>query len=267
MTLIDVGEIQLDYERSGSGEPLLMIMGMSGTALSWGEAFLEQLRRDFELIVYDHRGVGASSRLAGPLTITQMAADAVGLLRALELDSTHVLGISMGGMIAQELALTEPERVRSLSLGCTYCGGPRSERGGGEPLRRLIEAMATGDREGALRASWELNVSPTFAREEEQWQAFRTRALRRPVAVSVIGMQAGAIAAHDTSARLPGLRAPTLVIHGSADHLLPVANARVIAELIPGARLEILEGAGHLFFIEVPERAAALVSEHAAVHA
>ena len=102
MSLISVGAVELDYERSGAGPPLLMIMGRSGTYAHWGEPFLELLRRDFELIVYDHRGVGASTRLDGPVTIREMARDAAGLLGALELDSAHVLGISMGGMIAQE---------------------------------------------------------------------------------------------------------------------------------------------------------------------
>src|ERR1700722_15461644 len=123
MALARVGDIELDYERSGSGPPLLAIMGMSGTALSWGEPFLGQLRQDHEVIVYDHRGIGASTRLSGSVTIAGMAEDAAGLLAALEIDSADVLGISMGGMIAQELALAHPERVRTLTLGCTYCGG------------------------------------------------------------------------------------------------------------------------------------------------
>ena len=100
MPIVDVGGVELDYERSGSGPPLLMIMGMSGTALHWGEPFLQILRRDFELIVYDHRGVGASSRLDGGITIAQLAEDAAGLLVTLGIDSAHVLGVSMGGMVA-----------------------------------------------------------------------------------------------------------------------------------------------------------------------
>src|SRR5271163_2166740 len=99
MTVVRVGEVELDYERSGSGPPLLLIMGMSGTALHWGEPFLDALRSDFEVIVYDHRGVGASSRLEGAITITELAADAAGLLRALGIDSAHIMGISMGGMV------------------------------------------------------------------------------------------------------------------------------------------------------------------------
>src|ERR1700730_3236540 len=126
MAIVRVGEIELDYERSGSGPPLLAIMGMSGRALHWGEPFLAALREDFEVLVYDHRGVGASSHLDGPISIVQLAEDAAGLLRALGLESAHVLGISMGGMVAQELALAHPELVRTLTLGCTYCGGEGS---------------------------------------------------------------------------------------------------------------------------------------------
>jgi 3-oxoadipate enol-lactonase len=267
MSLIDVGGIELDCERSGSGPPLLMIMGMSGTALSWGEPILEELRREFEVIVYDHRGVGASTRLEGPITTAEMAADAHGLMRALELDSAHVFGISMGGMVAQELALAHPETIRTLTLGCTYCGGPESVRPDVSELGPLIRARQAGDREAAMRASWELNVSPAFAALEPEWEAFAERVNRRPVAISVIAQQARAIEGHNTAARLGMIAAPTLVIHGSLDRLLPVANGRLIASLIPGARLEILEGGGHLFVVERPEQSAALLREHALVHA
>ena len=147
MPLARVGDIELDYERSGSGPPLLAIMGMSGTSLHWGEPFLEPLREHFEVIVYDHRGVGSSSRLdATPLSTVQMAEDAAGLLGALELDSAHVLGISMGGMIAQELALEHPKRIRTLTLGCTYCGGEGSSLAAPEVLQRL-----SAHRAGILR--------------------------------------------------------------------------------------------------------------------
>ena len=123
MPVVSTGEVELSYERSGSGRPLLLIMGATGTALSWGEPFLDALRQDFETIVYDNRGIGQSSRVEEPFTTARLAQDAAGLLDALELDSAHVLGISMGGMAAQELALAQPERVRTLTLGCTYCGG------------------------------------------------------------------------------------------------------------------------------------------------
>lgn len=262
-----VGEIELSYERAGLGPPLLMIMGMSGTFDHWNAGFLAELRRDFETIVYDHRGVGASSRLEGPATIAQLAQDAAGLLATLELESAHVLGISMGGMVAQELALNHPERVRTLALGCTYCGGEGSAVASEEVMRRLAEGMMSGDRERALRTGWEVNVSPAFAADEEAYARFKEIGMRRAVSVEVIMEQMRAIAAHDTSARLPEVALPTLVIHGTADQMLPVQNGRMIAGLIPDAQLEIFEEIGHLFFWEQPERSAELVRAHAAVHA
>ena len=263
MTLVRVGDIELDYERSGSGPPLLAIMGMSGTALHWGEPFLELLRRDFDVIAYDHRGVGASTRLHGAVTIAQMAEDAAGLLAALEIDSADVLGISMGGMIAQELALAHPERVRTLTLGCTYCGGEGSALGPPEVMQRLGDAMMSGDRARALRAGWEANVSPAVAADEDSWARFLEVAERRSVAVRVVMAQMQACMAHNTNARLASLAMPTLVIHGTADEMLPVDNGRLIHSSIPGSRLEILDGVGHMFWWEQPERSAELVREHA----
>src|SRR4051794_32195564 len=116
MALVRIGDTELDVERSGSGPPLLLIMGMSGTALHWGEPFLQALREDFDVITYDHRGVGASTRLDGEITIAEMAADAATLLQALDIEAAHVVGFSMGGMIAQELALAHPERMLTLTL-------------------------------------------------------------------------------------------------------------------------------------------------------
>jgi 3-oxoadipate enol-lactonase len=267
VTLARVGEIELDFERSGSGPPLLAIMGMSGTALSWGEPFLERLRQDHEVIVYDHRGVGSSTHLTGSVTIAQMAEDAAGLLAALEIESADILGISMGGMIAQELALKHPDRVRTLTLGCTYCGGEGSSLAGPDVAQRLAEAMMSGDRERALRVGWEVNVSPTYAVDEQAWNAYHEIALQRAVAVPVVMAQAQACMAHDTNARLDTLETPTLVIHGTEDQMIPVANAHLIAERIPGARLEILDGVGHLFFWEQADRAAELLGSHTAVEA
>jgi 3-oxoadipate enol-lactonase len=263
MPIAAIGELELDYERSGSGPPLLLIMGMSGTALHWGDAFLDALRRDFEVIAYDHRGVGASSRLEGALTITQLAQDAAGLLGALGLAQVHVLGISMGGMVAQELALAQPERVCTLTLGCTYCGGPGSSLAAPEVWRGLAEAMMSGDRERALRAGFAANVSAGMAADPDAYARFRAIAERRSVAVPVIMAQLRACAAHDAYARLPRLQMPTLVVHGTADQILPFANGELIASRIAGAQLEPLEGIGHLFFWEQPERSAELLRAHA----
>ncbi len=267
MGIAKAGKIELSYERAGEGPPLLLIMGMSGTKHHWGDAVLEQLRRDFDTIVYDHRDAGESSRTGKPFTIAELAEDAAGLLQALRLDSAHVMGISMGGMVAQELALAHPERIRSLTLGCTYCGGEGSSLTSEEVMGRIMEGMSSGDRERAIRTGWEVNVSPSFAADEDAYARFLANGMRYALPVAVIMKQMRAIVGHDTSARLPDLRTPTLVVHGTLDQMLPVENGHMIAGLIPDARLEILEGIGHMFFIERPEQTAELVREHAAVNA
>jgi pimeloyl-ACP methyl ester carboxylesterase len=267
MPLAKAGQIELSYDRAGDGSPLLLIMGMSGTKHHWGDAVLEDLRKDFEVIVYDHRDCGHSTKTGQPFTIADLAGDAAGMLDALELESAHVMGISMGGMIAQELVLAHPEKVRALTLGCTYCGGEGSKLASDATMRRLAQAMASGDREHAIRAAWEVNVSPSFAANEDIYATFLARGLRYGVPLPVILEQMRAITEHDTSKRLPDIAAPTLIIHGTVDQLLPVENGRMIAGLVPGARLEIFEGIGHMFFLERPEATAELVREHALVNA
>ena len=256
MTVIRAGEVDLDYERAGAGEPLLMIMGMSGTYLHWGAPFLSRLQENFETIVYDHRGVGASSRLEGPVTISELARDAAALLDVLEIDSAHVLGISMGGMVAQELVLARADLVRTLAIGCSYCGGPGAALGDPGDLAELTAAMIAGDRERALRAAWELNIAPPLLDDEAAFRAFQDIAAQRAVAASVVMEQLQACAAHDTHDRLPTVAKETLVMHGTEDRLLPYPNGELIASLVPGARLETLVDRGHLFFWEEPERSA-----------
>jgi 3-oxoadipate enol-lactonase len=265
MPLADIGDGQISYERGGAGPPLLLIMGMSGTFSHWERHFLERLQASFETIVFDHRGVGQSSPLPDELTTAGMARDAAALLTALELDSAHLLGISMGGMVAQELTLAQPERVRTLALGCTYCGGPGSSLTGQDVLARLAESMSSGDRARAVRTAWEVNVSPGLAADDDAFAAFRAIGAERAVAVPVILAQMQACLAHDTSARLADLSVPTLIVHGTADQIIPVANAEVIHRHIPGSRLEILDGIGHLFFWELPQHSAELVRENAAL--
>ena len=274
MPIASVGDIELSYERApemdgaqqGAREPLLLIMGMSGTMLHW-DRFLGELQRDFDTIAYDHRGVGASSRLEGRVTIAQLAQDALGLLDALGIQRAHVLGISMGGMIAQELVLAAPERVRTLTLGCSYCGGPGSALAGEDVSRLLTDAMTSGDRARAHRAGWEVNIGPGLVEDPDAYERFVGIAQQYAVAVNVVMVQAAAVMGHDTQERLPSVATPTLVIHGTEDRMLPVQNGKMVASLIPGSQLELFDGVGHLFFWERPELSAELVREHARAHA
>ncbi len=254
---------ELHYERAGSGEPLLLIQGMSGTHVAWGEAFLAPLRERFDVVAFDNRGIGLSAPVDGPFTIAEMAEDTAALMGELGLGSAHVVGISMGGMIAQELALAHPEKLRSLTLGCTFCGGPGSQLMPEENARKLMEGLASGDREQALRAGYEVNLSPAFRADEARYAAFHEMATTVPAARETIQLQIQAIFGHDTSARLGAISAPTLVIHGTDDGVLPYPNGEQVASLIPGARLEALAGVGHMFWWERPDASADLIAEHA----
>jgi pimeloyl-ACP methyl ester carboxylesterase len=263
MAHVTIGGRELFHQRRGTGEPLLLIQGMSGTHLTWGEPFLAELAPVFDIVSYDHRGIGRSGPVHEPFMIAELAEDALALMDAAGFQTAHVLGISMGGMVAQELALRNPDRVRTLALGCTYCGGPGSSLTSGEVANRIGGALSSGDRELAIRTLYEVNVSAGFAADPAAYEPFREMAKALPAPIPVVAMQMQAIGQHDTSSLLPELQVPTLVIHGDEDLMLPVENGRMIASLIPGARLEVLEGIGHAFWWEQPHRSAELVREHA----
>ena len=263
MPKVAVGELELSYERGGSGEPLLLIQGMSANSRAWGDPFRSRLEEAFEVIAFDNRGMGLSSPVSGSFTIADMAADTAGLFEALELESAHVLGISMGGMIAQELALAHPERIRSLALGCTYCGGEGSALMDPSDFQGLVAAMRSGDRDRVFRETYKLNLSPGFRADEANYAPFAAMAGALPAPAETIGVQLQAIMAHNTQDRLAEVAAPTLVLHGTVDRMLGVVNGRLIASLIPGSRLEIFEDVGHMFWWEQPARAAELIREHA----
>ncbi len=260
---VAVSGTELHLERRGDGAPLLLVQGLGANSLHWGEPFLAALQRDFELLLYDHRGVGRSAPAGGPISTASLARDALALLDALGLERVHVLGISMGGMVAQELALAAGPRLSSLTLGCTSCGGTQSRPTAPEVVQRLTAAALSGDRERMLRIGFEHVVSRPYAAVAEHYEQFARAARQHPASVAALLAQKGAVDGHDAYARLRGLATPTLVLHGTQDELLAAINGDLVASLIPGARLELLDGAGHLFFWEQPERSAQLVRRFA----
>jgi pimeloyl-ACP methyl ester carboxylesterase len=264
MPTVDIDGTDIYYERRGAGQPLLLLQGLGGNSLHWGEGFLSALEDEFELVLYDHRGAGRSGPLAGGCTIAALAGDAAGLLDALAIGSAHVFGISMGGMVAQELALAHPERVRTLTLGCTFPGGPEAKMTDMAVVGMLAEALLSGDGERALRAGYDVMIAPEYAADPANYALYAEVAAQYQAPIPVLMAQLQAIGGHDTSARLAGIQAPTLVLHGTADRLLEPVNGELLARLVPGARLELLEGAGHMFFWEQPARSAQLVREHVA---
>ncbi len=263
MPKVEVPGTELNYERAGAGEPLLLIQGMTANHRAWGRPFASLLERSFDVISFDNRGMGLSRPVTEGFSIAEMAADTAALLDALEIERAHVFGISMGGMIAQELALAHPDRLRSLAIGCSYCGGEGSRLMDPADFQGLVEAMGSGDQDRVFRAMYELNLSPGFRAEESRFGDFTEMAAALPAPRETIGLQLQAIMAHDTHDRLAGIELPTLVVHGTVDRVLGYPNGPLIASLIPGARLETYEDVGHMFWWEQPERTAELLREHA----
>lgn len=261
MPIADLGDRSLHYERRGAGRPLLLVQGMAGHHRMWHEPFLADLERDFDIVAYNHRGIGDSSRAEPPYEIADLADDAAGLMDALGWADANVFGISLGGMVAQEIAIRHPGRVRGLVLGCTFAGP-----GGGNlvspGLVRIAEARKTGDVRDTVRATYETNLSPGLRADDAWFAAFTDAALAEKVPNAVIAMQQLAAMKHDASARLAGVTAPTLVIHGTADEIVLFEHAAHVAASVPGARLEVLPEAGHLFWWERPELVAKLIREH-----
>ena len=250
MPMAQTGNITLHYQVQGLGEPLLLIMGYRGNSWLWGDQFLEPLSRYFQVITFDNRGTGLSDQPTTPYTIPLMADDAAGLLSYLGIARADVFGVSMGGMIAQELALRHPRRVKRLILGCTTCGGPQAVIAAPEALARLLTAPEM-PKEEALHRLWPVMFSPTFMAQQESFLTRMTaRALTHPTPFTSAIRQALAMQRFNTYGRLGQIVAPTLVVTGDADRLVPPANSHLLAARIPGAELEILAGAGHGFFWE-----------------
>lgn len=228
-------------------QPLLLIMGL-GATLEWWQRLIPILAPRYRTVVFDNRGVGRSDVPPGPYSIPQMAEDAVAVMDAANLASAHVFGASMGGMIAQELALNHPQRLRSLILGCTACGGRQAVPAAKE-VAAALGARATMTREQAmwLMAPYIFDLSTPRERVAEDI------AVRLAATVSNDGYfaQLQAIRAWSgTCDRLAGMAVPTLVIHGEADQLVPVENGRILTRAIPGARLALIPHASHIFFTD-----------------
>ena len=264
MSTAKVGDVDLYYEEHGHGDPLLLIMGLAADSTAWlfqVPAFAEHYRT----ITFDNRGVGRSAKPAGPYTITVMAKDAVGLLDMLGIARTHVVGVSMGGMIAQELALHHPERVRGLVLACTF---PEPDEDVAQQREATIAQLAgTVDAAGALQIDpsrldpmmlfqtlLPRVFTPTFMQEEmpKLMQLFGG-ALQWGFSMDAILAQVAAVMGHSTTDRLHQIAAPTLVITGDADLLISPANSDILAREIPNARLVKVPGGSHGFNFETPD--------------
>jgi pimeloyl-ACP methyl ester carboxylesterase len=235
------------WEEDGAGDPLLLIMGL-GATLEWWHNIRPVLAARFRTILFDNRGVGRSDVPPAPYSIEQMADDAAAVLDAAAVTRAHVVGLSMGGCIAQELVLRHPARVRSLVLGCTSCGGRDASPADAE-VRAALTARTSMSREEAM---WQM-APYTFDASTPREVIAQEFAGRLQTTVSNDGFFAQLLAIRAWAGALPRLHTiavPTLVIHGETDRLVPPENARTLAEAIPNARLVMLPRASHIFLTD-----------------
>lgn len=243
MPTIDANGQTLYYEIHGAGEPLLCVMGLSADTLAW-TLQLPSFSARHQTVVFDNRDVGRSSMADGHYEIADMAADALALADALELESFHLLGVSMGGAIAQEMAVAAPERVRTLTLAVTFArGGPWAYKLS-ELWSARVQRMSLEERIDELLL---LNLSEAFFENAEAVDFVRNMMLQNPhpQPADAFARQLAASSRHDARDRLATLGMPTHVIGAEYDILVPVWKSREIAELIPGAALTVIEHSPH----------------------
>jgi 3-oxoadipate enol-lactonase len=254
------GGVRLAYETRGTGAPLLLIQGLGYGRWGW-EPVAGRLAEELTVILFDNRGIGESDVPPGPYSVRELADDALAVLDAVGAERAHIVGASLGGMVAQELALAAPDRVDRLVLACTTPGGLSAYPMPQQTVDLMLEANRL-EPQTALRRFVENALAPETVRAQPEL-AERILALRLAHPFDVGGWQAQAMAGatFDAIDRVGAIEASTLVVSGTEDNVVDWRNSQLLAERIPDARLELLPGCGHLLFWEEPDRFVALVKE------
>ena len=257
-----VGDINIYYEVHGEGESLILIMGLGGNTTRWFY-IMPILSQEYRVIAFDNRGAGRSDKPDIPYTMEMMADDIAGLLDVIGIESAHVFGISLGGMIAQHFALRHPQKVISLILGCTRCGGPHSiteDSGLSDVLdpQHLLTMTPEERARDMLPALWSQEFIDNNPEIVEEHIAL---SIENPVDPTGYIRQLQAANSHDTYDRLPEIKVPTMVIAGDADRLIPAGNSVILASRIPGAELVILPKMGHGFYTEARDETSRIIMD------
>jgi pimeloyl-ACP methyl ester carboxylesterase len=251
----------------GDGPPLLLIPGLGATRVIF-DPVLALLAEHFTVAVYDQRGIGASELTAGPYTTAQLGDDAAAVLDGLHIERAAVLGASFGGMVAQQLAIRHPARLAALILAATGPGSAHLVRQPDPAASDALLGKGARTPEDAYRLACTVLYSRRFQDDHAEFIEAQVRdRSRRPIAARAFQAQLAASRDHDVWEQLPSIATPTLVVHGGEDAVMPVENARLLAERIPGATFTVFERAGHLFFHEEPERTAGAAAAFAGEHA
>jgi pimeloyl-ACP methyl ester carboxylesterase len=247
MSFVENQGAKIYWDEQGSGEPLLLIMGLSYPSYMWHRT-RPVLAKHYRTIALDNRGVGQSDVPPGVYSIPLMASDAAAVLDAADVESAHVFGVSMGGMIAQEFALQYPKRVRSLILGCTASGGPHAIQAEAAALQTLMRQGMTPEEAKEAIIPFIYDMATPRERIDED-MAIRMKWYPTPQGYM---SQLQGIIAWEAYSRIAQITAPTLVIHGETDRLVPAANSRLIAERLPHAKLVLIPHASHIFETDQP---------------
>lgn len=253
MPEISVNGISMYYEIHGQGIPLVMIMGLRRN-LEWWYCQMPALSKEFKVIAFDNRGAGRSDKPDMDYSIRLFADDTACLMDALGIHNAHVLGVSMGGYIAQELALNYPGKVNSLILGCTSCGGKRTILMSEERIKKFTANEGLTPAE-ILSKDMDIYFSDSFImKNPDKVQMFIDISLRYYQPADAFLRQFAACQKHDTSGRLGGLKLPVLIMTGDDDPLVPSKNSFILKELLPQAELYLFSRRRHAFFIEEAEK-------------
>jgi len=247
MSFVENQGAKIYWDEQGSGEPLLLIMGLSYPSYMWHRT-RPVLAKNYRTIAFDNRGVGQSDVPPGVYSIPLMASDAAAVLDAAGVENAHVFGVSMGGMIAQEFALQYPKRVRSLVLGCTASGGPHAIQAEAAALQTLMRQGMTPEEAKEAIIPFIYDVATPRERIDED-MAIRMKWYPTPQGYM---SQLQGIIAWEAYSRIAQITAPALVIHGETDRLVPAANSRLIAERLPHAKLVLIPHASHIFETDQP---------------
>lgn len=253
MPYAEVNSIRLYYEVLGHGSPLVMIMGLGANKDWWDPQMLSLLQEEFELVLLDNRGAGRSDKPRGEQTIALMASDVLGLMGHLALDRASLLGVSMGGMIAQEIAATSPHRVEKLILCCTHCGGKESIPPPPEVIELLVSPRGGRSVERIARDSLPLLFPEGYLEAHpEAAKRFIATYCIAPVPAHAFFQQLQAITSWGICERLKEIRSPTLILAGEEDVLVPPENSRILERHIPQAHCIFYPGMGHGFMAQAP---------------